>query len=53
MSCPKLKSVAECDANYDAASWKTLKDQAASDDPAVLAKRHKYKSGLAPLLELL
>lgn len=53
MSCPNLKTVADCDAKYDAASWKILKEPTASDDPAVLAKRHKYKSGLAPLLEIM
>jgi len=53
MACADMATLEDCDKKMDGKVWSMLKDLAKSNDPAVLAKRHKYKSIVAPMLELM
>lgn len=51
--CNELNSVAKCDAKFDPTAWSELKELANSNDPAVLASRHKYKTVVPIIIKML
>lgn len=51
--CNDLNSVAKCDAKFDPATWTELKSLANSNDPAVLARRHHYKTVVPIIIKML
>lgn len=53
MQCGEFGTLEACDKSMNKDQWKILIDLANSDDASVLAQRHKYKSVVAPLIEIL
>ena len=53
MQCGEYGSLEACDKSMNKDQWKTLLDLASSDDASVLAQKHKYKSVVAPIIEIL
>ncbi|XP_054159979.1 uncharacterized protein LOC128958189 [Oppia nitens] len=52
-ACSNYDSIAKCESDLNPTALKTIKDVIATDDAAVLAQRHKFKSEISTAVELM